>query len=371
MSKQKVIFLGALPPPYIGPTLATQVILSSSLADNYELIHLDTSDHRSASSLGAFDLTNIFLGIRHVLELIGLLLRHRDAVAVYIPVSQTTVGYLRDSLFILLGRLFGRKVICHLRGGNFRNWLNAATRLTNAYVRFVHARVDGQIVLGDNLRYLFAGLVPDRSIHVVPNGKDIDFDFTPVADRKEIVVLYLANYIRTKGMFDIIRAIPEINRQSDDHHITFRFVGEWRDQQLKHEVESFIAEHQLTNVDIQGRKVGDEKFQQFNEADIFVFPTYYPAEGHPWVIVEALAAGLPVISTDHGAIAESVIDDQNGYLVGKQSPGEIAAKVLQIAQDDDLRTRLSKGSRKMYEEHFTEEKMVARLRASFDATLAD
>ena len=172
--RPRVLLIGALPPPYMGPTLATDVLLKSQLRDQFELIHLDTSDRRPIDTLGAIDLTNIWLALKSYLHLLIMLVRFWPEL-VYIPISQTTLGYVKDSAYIILAKLFRRKVVCHLRGGNFRNWLdNECSWITAAYVRSVHALVDAQIVLGHNLRSLFDGLVRDERIFVVPNGKDIE-----------------------------------------------------------------------------------------------------------------------------------------------------------------------------------------------------
>ena len=50
--------------------------------------------------------------------LVKYLLKYRDAI-VYVPAGQTTVGYIRDAVFIVIAKMSGRKVITHLRGGNF------------------------------------------------------------------------------------------------------------------------------------------------------------------------------------------------------------------------------------------------------------
>ncbi|MEZ5067231.1 MAG: glycosyltransferase [Bacteroidia bacterium] len=73
---------------------------------------------------------------------------------------------------------------------------------------------------------------------------------------------------------------------------------------------------------------GDRKFQILNDADIFVFPTYYRNEGHPQSDGRSIAAGLPVISTDHAAIPESVHDGVNGYLVEKEISVNSLKKLL-------------------------------------------
>ena len=65
MPKQKIILFGKLPPPFIGPAIATKIILSSNLKNEFELIHLDTSDHRDINTLGVIDFWNIYLAFKH------------------------------------------------------------------------------------------------------------------------------------------------------------------------------------------------------------------------------------------------------------------------------------------------------------------
>lgn len=83
-----------------------------------------------------------------------------------------------------------------------------------------------------------------------------------------------------------------------------------------------------------------------------------------------MAAGLPVISTDRGAIAESVLDGQNGFIVPVQNPHALSSKLKMLIQDTFLRDRMGKESRRLYEENFTEEKMVERLSETFEKVMA-
>ena len=92
-------------------------------------------------------------------------------------------------------------------------------------------------------------------------------------------------------------------------------------------------------------------------------------EGHPWVIVEALAAGLPIISTDQGAITESVINGVNGYIVPVNSPRRIADKIAIIKKQPDLLNEFGHASRAHYLNNFTEEKMVEKLVYAIDNVL--
>lgn len=363
--KKKVIFLGPLPPPYMGPTVATEVLLKSRLADQFQLIHLDTSDHRGAEELGAIDFTNIYLGIKHTVQLFWLISIHRPAM-VYIPISQTTLGYLRDSLFIVVAALLRRTVLCHLRGGNFRNWYDSCSRLMRGYIRLVHGLVDGQIVLGRMLRPLFEGLVPDDRIFVVPNGRDfLPFSRKPATGPK-ITVLFLANFIRTKGILDVVYAAPIVAKLCPQ--VEFALAGNWVENDVKAELEDFLS-RESAPVKIIGSVAGKKKHEILESADIFVFPSYYPPEGHPWVIVEAMAAGLPIISTNQGAITESVLDGENGYIVEKRNPAALAARIIELIQHPEKRQAMGQASRRLYEENFTEAMVVSRMAQTFNTLL--
>ena len=202
--KPQLIFLGKLPPPFIGPSLACQMILNSKLKDEFNLIHLNTSDHRDISTLGKIDFGNSYLAIKQYFMLINLLLKYKRAM-VYVPAGQTTVGYIRDAIFIVIAKMFGRKVITHLRGGNFLNWYNSAPNYAKWVVRKVHSKVDAQIILGNNLRPLFNWLLPEDRIHVIPNGGNYTIPKVNRMDDK-IVILFLGNFIGTKGVLQVLYA---------------------------------------------------------------------------------------------------------------------------------------------------------------------
>ena len=114
---------------------------------------------------------------------------------------------------------------------------------------------------------------------------------------------------------------------------------------------------------------GNEKFKALGKANVFVFPPNAP-EGHPWVIVEAMAAALPIISTNQGAIIESVIDGENGFIVPSQSPNDLASAIKKLILDKELREKMGAMSKTLYEQKFTEGKMVANFTHVFNQLIA-
>ncbi len=98
---------------------------------------------------------------------------------------------------------------------------------------------------------------------------------------------------------------------------------------------------------------GSAKERLFHESDIFVFPTFYEHEAFPLVNIEAMRAGLPVVSSNEGSIPEMVIDGLNGYIVDPKNIEQLADRVLRLIEDPELRNKMGKAGRKIYENSFT------------------
>ncbi|MGB0390750.1 MAG: glycosyltransferase family 4 protein, partial [Salibacteraceae bacterium] len=323
MSKPIVIIVGKLPPPFIGPAIATKIILDSSLKENFELIHLDTTINKSIDAFGKNGFKKIGKNISIYLKLFQLLRKHKIDI-IQIPISQTTVGFIKDSLFILIAALFSVKILIQLRGANIKNWLNSSSTLTKSYVRFCLAKAKGVIVLGNNLKHLFEDYFTINQIFVVPNGCDIEIPLIKSPENQpKVQLLYFSNLLESKGIKEILEALLLLKNKGVSSFY-LNAVGAWYDANFKEKCLAFVQENNLP-VSFHQPKTKNEKWEFFSNADIFVFTPNQP-EGHPWSIIEALAAKLPIISTNQGAIIESVIDGKNGYIVDNNSHKQIAEK---------------------------------------------
>src|SRR5215216_5466296 len=129
MAGKKVLILGKLPPPYMGPAIATQIILNSSLRNSFELIHLNTKLNENLTGIGKWSFKKVVTNVRLYLKMIALLRRHQPDL-VLIPFSQATIPFIKDSFFILLSKIYKRKVLLHLRGSNFLGWMSDSSPLT-------------------------------------------------------------------------------------------------------------------------------------------------------------------------------------------------------------------------------------------------
>jgi len=360
--KPKVVLLGKLPPPYMGPAIATDIILKSSLSIDVELIHVNTSINTEISGIGKWS-------VKKIMAIIGLYrtflreLKTSMPDVVIVPISQTAIGFLKDAVFIKMAQKRGCKVIVHLRGSNLKNWINETSSLVKKAVVDVLKNVDGGIVLGQNLVDIFRDILPVDKVYVVANGRN----FTDISAKQYtdvIKVLYLANFIESKGFYNVLEAINLLGKEQENFE--FLAAGAWMDRGFRKKCERFVTEFNVP-IEIRGAVSGRKKIDLLESASIFVFTPNGP-EGHPWVLVEAAAHSLPIIATNQGAIVENVIHNCNGFIVNSNDPMEIKNRIMEL-KDVCLREKMGNASHEIYSKKFTEEKMVEGLKNAIFSTL--
>jgi glycosyltransferase involved in cell wall biosynthesis len=353
--KLRVLLLGPLPPPMSGPeTMVEALVQHLGRFQEIEFTHINTQISRSLADKGKRPLVKAFKSLRHTLFFLWLLITFRpDVVHLVLTNSESFGGFLRDALVIIPGWLAGAKVVVRLNGGVCRYM-----RYTGWRGRMVHtvlSRVTLVMVEGYNLTRLFDPVIPPARVVAVPNAVD-QAPFAAARARaratgtegKRRIVLFVGLLCEAKGVHDILRAAPAIPDAE------FVFLGEWASPEEQAAAMALIRDGGIEQyVSFPGVLSGEAKYDRFAAADVFVFPSYYFVEGHAVVTVEALAAGLPIICTDHGALTESVQDGWNGFLVPSRDPHTLALRVNQVLGDAMLRETMRQRSLALYEERFT------------------
>jgi glycosyltransferase involved in cell wall biosynthesis len=345
--KTRLIVIGPLPPPVHGVAVSTSLVLENPrLHESFDVEHVDTSDHRTRDNVGRWDLENVRLGLRAVARLHGRL-RGRPGV-VYVPLSQNAAAFLRDSLFIWVAHLRGWKVAAHLRGSDFPAFYRRSSGPLQTWIRWTLRRIDSIAVMGSSLQAVFDGLVPGERIAVVPNGTPEPGPAETSLDPEH--VLFLSNLRRRKGVAEAVEAALLVRARRPSARFTF--AGEWENAELEMSLRARTAAEDggiVFRAPVEGR----EKEQLLASAAVFLFPPVEP-EGHPRVVLEALAAGVPVVTTDRGAIRETVVDGESGFILGEPQPALLADRILALLGDEGLRRDFAEAARRRYRERFTQ-----------------
>jgi glycosyltransferase involved in cell wall biosynthesis len=349
-SKTKILIIGATPPPYNGMSVATELVLRA-VGDEFCVIHLDLADRRPLSNIGRIDLRNVVLAAYHGLKYLWLLLR-KNPDMVYIPIAQDRLAFLRDSLFLIPARLLGKKVIVHLHGGYFATFYRLASGPTQRLIRYCLGKSARAIVLGTSLSNMFEGILPRERVRVIPNGVPDSFSDKrcPPGNGHRRTVLFLSTLMQEKGTLDVLAAMPTIAKRIPD--VQAVFAGEWyRPADRSAAQETITSLGLAAHVKFVGTVSPPFKYDLLSQADVFVLPSYN--EGQPYAVLEAMAAGLPIISSSAGCIPETVIDGENGFILKPGSKEAFADKVTLLLSDEPLRKKMGKASRHRFLNNYT------------------
>jgi glycosyltransferase involved in cell wall biosynthesis len=198
------------------------------------------------------------------------------------------------------------------------------------------------------LRELAEESFPDVSVEVIHNGVDVIDGKSAIAGAREgspLKLLCVSRLIPRKGISDLLEALA----RSEDLDYVLKVAGEGPSDAalVRLAAELGIADR----VQFIGYKSAQELNHYYVEADAFVLPTRSDAFAN--VILEAMAAGLPVIATRVGGVGEAVLDGETGILVEPRRPDQLATAIALLANDRDLARRYGLAGQARVRRHFT------------------
>lgn len=200
-------------------------------------------------------------------------------------------------------------------------------------------------------------------ITVVGNGVNEKI-FAPNKNKPdEKYILYTGRLGYRKGLFDLIECGKYIcNKYSD---VNFIIVG---DGMLRNELQMRIKNLELDRrIIIKGHVSKSELIELYQNATIFVMPSHY--EGLPTVLLEAMACGLPIVSTAVSGNLDVIENDKNGLLIPPKSPKEMANAISLLLEDDSLRRDFGRAARKTIEEKFTWDIVSNKILQCYDSLI--
>lgn len=190
-------------------------------------------------------------------------------------------------------------------------------------------------------------LLPTSIPSCVVNGSGVDvadYALAPLPEKASF--LLIARLLGDKGIRDYAGAASKV--KAEHPHVCFKLVG-WIDDNpdaiAQHELDDWVNSGTLEFLG----KLADVR-PAIADCNVYVLPSY--REGTPRTVLEAMAMGRPVITTDAPGCRETVIDGENGFLVRVQAVDELAVAMSRFIEDPRLAGRMGKRSRQIAEEKY-------------------
>lgn len=357
--KSNILFLLHLPPPIHGSSMVGKLIKDSvNINEQFNCDYLNLLASKSVSNTGKISVNKIVGFIKVWSELFFKLLQNKPTLC-YFAITATGAAFFRDVLLIATLKLFKVKCIYHMHNkGVFKFQNNKIYNFCYAFV-FKKAEV---ILLSKYLYEDIKKYVPKSSVQICPNGiPDVDYNKNSTNSIKDngVKILFLSNLIASKGVFVLVEACKILKEKG----IVFKcdFIGGEGDISEIQFNEKVKELNLIDQVNYLGKKFGTEKNAYFSKANIFVFPTYYSNECFPLVLLEALQAKLPIISTFEGGIPDIVEDGVTGFLVPQKDVLSLAEKLELLLKNEALRNEMKVNGRNKFENFFTLEKFEKKM----------
>ncbi len=353
--------------------------------------HVNTRLSKRLEDIGGFHGTKLLRLLFYCLEAIWCRFRYGVENFYYIPAPGKPSALYRDWMVLCLCRPFFKRLILHWHAAGLGKWLETSVQIRSRSLTYHFARqADLSIVLS---RYNIADaekLLPQR-VRVVSNGiPDPCADFRQKilprrlarfaarekllsrktlsaddlhetgGDPQTVKVLYIAHCMEEKGLFDAMRAVVLANRTLAEQQSAVRLklmaAGTFVTPEERAQFDALMADPEFERaVDYLGFVSGEGKERALQQCDLFCFPTYYLGENQPVNLIEAMAHGLPIITTRWRSLSEMLPAEYPG-LVSIKSPDKIAAALLNVMTQET-----GESFRQMFLARFTLEAHLTKL----------
>ncbi len=317
-----------------GITTLIAEILKSPLKDEFEFIYIESQ----AEDFKRF--RKAFLAVQAIFKFVwNCLLKRSDLVYVHLG---SNASLYRESVFIFLAKIFGKKVVAHFHAGDIDDYYPFQSRIGQKFIRSAINSSDTVIAVSQESARQLRNITDSTNISVITNAIDTSiFNDNSSESRQNadaVRLLFVGAIGKLKGERDLIKALA-ILRECGKPDLKVSFLGYGAENLM-----SYCEELKVTDfIEFLGAVSMNERIGFFQKADIFVLPTY--AEAMPMSVIEAMAAGLPVISTTVGGIPELIEDGTDGFLVAPGDVNALAEKISFLLNNKDVRIDIGRKAR--------------------------
>ncbi|MFY0650432.1 MAG: glycosyltransferase family 4 protein [Cyclobacteriaceae bacterium] len=169
---------------------------------------------------------------------------------------------------------------------------------------------------------------------VINNYYPSEFDTqTSMGTKNELVVTYLSNIMRSKGIMEFLQACTLITERHQN--VKFQMAGAFMGdhlktrRQIKSQVNTYLKRNENLGLEFLGYLPVEKRLDFLSRSSILVFPSFYPSEAFPLVIVEAMRCGNAIVASEHNYLPD-IVRGNNGVIVPKRDSQAVATAVIDL-----------------------------------------
>ena len=280
---------------------------------------------------------------------------------IHLNPSLNTKSLLGNGLYLLVLALFRYRNILIF----FRGWdpVVAKTIKKNFLLRqiflFIFDRSVVTLVLGSVFKTELVGLgVDDSKVRVITTMFDGELYKNAIWKKENRIkkILFLSRFVKKTGGVETVDAFAKISKKYPDGELIMAGDGPEKGVIVKRARKLGVTHR----VQFPGYLKSNNKISKLLESDIFVFPTYY-GEGCPNALLEAMAAGMGLITTRVGGIPDIVHHGENGLLLDSTNPSDIATAIERLLDNQEFFCRISENNRKIAWKNYEASLVTAKI----------
>jgi len=361
----KILLIGPLPPPITGTSVANQIIMEHPALHSWD-IRLDSINTNSLllnRDIGKFSWRKIVFYTGKFREAFKIFSHDK----VYITIGLTFWGVLKYAPYILLSRVLKKEVIIHVHSDYLWQQYRKLSGLFRWIFKTILSNANKGIVLSPLLKRNLQPFLDDKDIYVIPNCVDdylLQFDLDQKFKTKfdKLRILYLSSLMKEKGIFDLLEALRILKESRIPFEAYLAGSLEYGlAPAIRKKIEKLAPE--ISYFDVVDR---EEKKLLLMNSNVFVLPTYYSMEGQPISILEAMATGNVILTTEHAGIPDIFQDNVNGYYVEKQNPLSILEKLICVHNNLEEQKRIATNNSLCAQQKYKMENFTFEIKQVFE-----
>lgn len=348
--KPTILFILHLPPPVHGAAMMGKYIRESQLInDAFDCHYINLALAKDLADIGKGGRQKLIRYIKLLKTIFREVRRFRPSL-VYVTPNAKGSAFYKEFVIVMLLKLMRQKIVVHYHNKG------VATRQDRPVDNFLYRRFFKNlkvILLAEALYEDVRKYVDWKDVFICSNGiPEQNTEPGPKRNNRIPHLLFLSNLLESKGVLVLLDACRILKDKG--YSFICEFVGGETGEIDARRFENEVRARRLNElVFYKGPKSGKEKQMYFKHADIFVFPTYYPNECFPLVLLEAMEAGTACISTNEGGIRDIIDEGITGFIVEKKNPHALADKMEILLNDPALRRGMGEKGHQLFKEKFT------------------